>query len=259
MSDLRVFKRYEIKYMLSREQFEAFFGEYGNMLVPDEYHESLIQNIYYDTENFRLVRESLDKPVYKEKLRLRCYNEIKPGEKAYLEIKKKYEGIVYKRRERIVIDEAEAALAGKGKAESQIGKELEWFIKYYGNLRPAMYLSYKRKAWLVKGSDIRITFDSEITWRTKELDLLKGSYGELLHSDGRVLMEVKCGEALPIEFIRLLEKYNIYPTSFSKYGSAYAVLMQREAKKVKSRLPQTVSSREDRQYMWGRLGRVAGA
>ncbi len=227
MSDLRVFKRYEKKYLLSKEQFSAFFTEYFDKLDPDEYPENLIQNIYYDTANFRLIRDSLDKPVYKEKLRLRCYNEIHHGEPAYLEIKKKYEGIVYKRREKIDVDKAEAFVRGEGMSpESQIGKELQYFARFYGDLRPAMYLSYYRTAWVLKDDrDLRITFDTDLTWRTSDVNLISGSYGNKLLPEGSVLMEIKCGEAYPMELVRLLEKYSIFPTSFSKYGLAYSKLL----------------------------------
>ena len=231
MSDLRVFKRYEKKYLLTKEQFEAFFGEYVNRLDPDEYPENLIQNIYYDTPNYRLIRDSLEKPFYKEKLRLRCYNEIRHGEPAYLEIKKKYEGIVYKRREKIDVDKADAFVRGEGTVpESQIGKELDYFAKFYGNLQPAMYLSYYRTAWVEKENpSLRITFDTELTWRTEDVSLISGSYGEKLLPEGSVLMEIKCGDAYPLELVRLLEKYSIYPTSFSKYGLAYSKLALKAA------------------------------
>lgn len=261
MSDLRVFKRYEKKYLLSADQFESFFAEYRDRLVPDEYHESLIQNVYYDTDNYRLVRDSIDKPVYKEKLRLRCYNEIRPGENAYLEIKKKYEGIVYKRREKINIDVMKEFIEGKSGEDdekSQIGKELEWFVKYYGSLKPAMYLSYRRKAWLVKGTDIRITFDTDITWRTNEIDLIKGSYGEKLLEEGTVLMELKCGEAIPLDIVRLFTKYSIYPTSFSKYGAAYAVLTEEVARKAAETAAKAYRSPGERKVIWHGLGKVAG-
>ena len=231
MSDLRVFKRYEKKYLLTKEQYEAFFMDYFDKLDPDEYPENLIQNIYYDTENYRLIRDSLDKPVYKEKLRLRCYNEIKHGEPAYLEIKKKYEGIVYKRREKIDVDKADAFVRGEGtEPGSQIGRELEYFARYYGDLRPAMYLSYYRTAWVQKNDrSIRITFDTDLTYRTENVNLISGSYGAKLLPEGSVLMEIKCGDAYPLELVRLLEKYSIYPTSFSKYGLAYTKLALKAA------------------------------
>ena len=234
MSDVRVFKRYEKKYMLTKEQYEGFFNDYRKYLVPDEYHENFIQNIYYDTPNYRLIRDSIDKPFYKEKLRLRCYNEIRHGQNVYLEIKKKYDGIVYKRREKINIEDVNDFIMKQEKQpDSQIGKELTYFLKYYGELKPAMYLAYHRKAWVgTEDEGLRITFDTDSTWRIKDVDFFAGSDGNKLFKEGTVLMEVKCGEALPPEMVKLFNKYEIYPTSFSKYGAAYATLAKEAAKQA---------------------------
>ena len=222
---LKVFKRYETKYLLTREQFEGFVRDYGHMLHPDNFPENLIQNVYYDTPNHRLIRESIDKPVYKEKLRLRAYNEITSQDDAFLEIKKKYYGIVYKRREKMNVITAQNFVTDHvitDGVDSQIERELAWFINYYGDLVPAMYLSYNRVAKVHKEDpEIRITFDSDITFRNTDVNLLSGSYGTLLLNEGAVLMEIKVASYLPIEMVRVMEKYNIYPTSFSKYGEAY--------------------------------------
>ena len=138
---------------------------------------------------------------------------------------------MYKRREKIDVDKADAFVRGEGtKPESQIGKELEYFARFYGDLEPAMYLSYYRTAWVLKENPmVRITFDTELTYRTEDVSLLSGSYGDRLLPKGSVLMEIKCGEAYPLELVRLLEKYSIYPTSFSKYGLAYSKLALKAA------------------------------
>ncbi|MCR4840772.1 MAG: polyphosphate polymerase domain-containing protein [Lachnospiraceae bacterium] len=225
---LKTFERYETKYLLTKTQYEGFIKDYGCMLTPDDYPESLIQNVYYDTPNYRLIRESIEKPVYKEKLRLRAYNEIDETGTAFLEVKKKYEGIVYKRRETMNLKTARKMVEEKAAVsenDSQIKKELAWFVKFYGRLVPAMYLSYNRVAKVHKEDpDIRITFDRDITFRNKDVNLTSGSYGRKLLPEGSVLMEIKVPGYLPIDMVRVMEKYRIYPTSFSKYGEAYKIV-----------------------------------
>ncbi len=226
MSDIRIFKRQEKKYLLTKEQYELFAKRMGGELVPDEYGKCLIQNIYYDTEDYRLVRESNDKPIYKEKLRLRCYNEVTPADKAYLELKRKYKGTVYKRRERMNIVEAMDFIENPPEnPDTQIGRELVWFTHYYGRLKPAMYLNYERLAYLLKNhSDVRITFDYDIKWRAENISFFEEPYGNPLLENGEVLMEIKTMGALPIPFIRVMEELLIYPASYSKYGTAYKLL-----------------------------------
>lgn len=225
---LKTFERYETKYLMSAEQFKGFIKDYGHMLTPDDYPESLIQNVYYDTPNYRLIRESIDKPVYKEKLRLRAYNEIDDSGIAFLEVKKKYDGIVYKRRETMNLATAVNIVENRKEVPedaSQIEKELAWFVKFYGRLVPAMYLSYNRVAKVHKEDPaIRVTFDYNITFRNREVDLRRGSYGRQLLKDGEVLMEIKVPGYIPIDMVRVMEKYKIYPTSFSKYGEAYKMV-----------------------------------
>lgn len=226
MSDIRIFKRLEKKYLLTKEQYTELMSRIGSELIPDEYHECMVQNIYYDTSEYRLVRASIDKPVYKEKLRLRCYNNVTPEDSGYLEIKKKYEGVVYKRRERMNLKDAMDFVENPPeKPDTQIGQELAWFVKFYGELKPAMYLNYERLAYLLAyDRTVRITFDSDIRWRTDNVTFFDGPRGELLMSGGEVLMEIKTVGALPISFVRILEELKIFPVSFSKYGAAYKIL-----------------------------------
>lgn len=227
MGDIRVFKRYEKKYLLTKEQYEAFMSRIENELVYDEYHDCLVQNIYYDTPDYRLIRESIDKPVYKEKLRLRCYNQVTPEDSGYLEIKKKYKGIVYKRRDLMNLVEAQKFIEQPpGRPDSQIGRELSWFVSYYGSLKPAIYLNYERLAYLLDyDRSVRITFDKNIRWRADNITFFAGTSGNVLLENGEVLMEVKNNGSLPIPFVKIMEELKIYPTSFSKYGTVYKILM----------------------------------
>ena len=225
-----VFKRKEMKYLLSAPQYQRLTEELKDRIVPDDFPVSAISNLYYDTPDFRLIRTSLQKPKYKEKLRLRCYKVPNADTQAFLEIKKKAMGIVYKRRESLPYRRAVNYLAGKGPGgDSQIFRELDWMLRSYKTLAPAMFLSYDRLSF--KGREdpsVRLTFDRNILWRTTALDLAAGTWGEPLLSPGDRLMEIKIAGAMPIEIARILSELKIYKSSYSKYGSGYLQLLERE-------------------------------
>ena len=231
--DRQYFKRYEVKYILNECEYREFRERTKDLLVVDAYGESDICNCYYDTPDFRLIRNSMEKGIYKEKLRLRSYGvPKKKDDKVFLELKKKFDGIVYKRREILSYEQAiEALSSGKEHPfqavglDSQIYRELEWVLKYYENLYPAMYIAYKRIAMYepddVDNDGLRVTFDRNLIWRTDNVDLKAGIYGEPILSPGQRIMEVKAPEAIPLWFVRILEEMKLYPTSLSKYGRAY--------------------------------------
>ena len=224
-----VFKRKEMKYLMSSEQYEKLMEILSDKIIPDDFPTSAISNLYYDTPDFRLIRTSLQKPKYKEKLRLRCYKVPNATTQAFLEIKKKALGIVYKRRESLPYQRAVDFLAGKdpGK-DTQIFRELDWMLKSYKNLAPAMFLSYDRLSFKgVEDSSVRITFDQNILWRTTALDLSAGTWGEQLLEPGQKLMEIKISNAMPLWLAHALSECKIYPTSFSKYGKAYQTMISR--------------------------------
>lgn len=217
------FKRYEKKYLLSAEQYAAFTAAAGEHLVPDAYHKSLVCTIYYDTEDFELIRRSIEGPVYKEKLRVRSYGVPDENGCVFVELKKKFKGIVYKRRVQMTPKQAELWLAGAAPApaDTQITREIEWFLKM-NRVSPAVFIGCDRIAWVDKDDpELRITFDESIRWRRDRLDLTEGDSGEDLLEDGQVLMELKIPEAAPLWLARLLSDGEIFPRTFSKYGICY--------------------------------------
>lgn len=219
-----VFKRYEIKYMLTLEQKEKIISVMQEYMALDKYGRSSIRNIYFDTDSYRLIRRSIDKPKYKEKLRIRSYGQANEDSKVFVELKKKYDGIVYKRRIDLPCNVAFDWTEGKISclADTQISREINYFLKYYGTLKPAAYLSYEREAYYEKnGGSFRVTFDDNILFRTTDLSLLSDTYGEPLLEEGKVLMELKCSGGIPLWFVRILSAEKIYKTSFSKYGTGY--------------------------------------
>ena len=234
MDDFQMtFKRYEIKYLLDEKTYLELRKRLEGKMVVDQYGEKTVCNIYFDTPDSRLIRTSLEKPVYKEKLRLRSYGTPERNSTVFVELKKKYKGVVYKRREDMVLSEAEAYLyqGWKPGFSSQVLREIDWFLKYYGQITPAMYISYERIDMNeVKDSGLRVTFDTNILWRKEELNLKEGSWGNPILEPGQRLMEIKIAGAMPLWLGEILDKLYIYPVSFSKYGRAYQDQIKQEMK-----------------------------
>ncbi|MGN0978229.1 MAG: polyphosphate polymerase domain-containing protein [Faecousia sp.] len=223
-----VFKRWELKYLLTREQKERILQAMSPYMALDEYGRTTIRNLYYDTETYRLARHSMEKPVYKEKLRVRSYAQADPDSPVFVELKKKYQSIVYKRR--LSFPEAEAMAWVEGTQEratdTQIAQEIAYFLSYYEALHPTVFLSYDREAYYAKdGSDFRITFDEEILARREALSLEAPVWGTPLLDGSSVLMEVKCSTGIPLWLTRTLSREKLYKTSFSKYGAAYQIMI----------------------------------
>ena len=217
------FKRYEKKYLLSAEQYEQLRQRLDEYIEPDEYFASTVCSVYYDSENYGLIRHSIDGPVYKEKLRLRSYNVPGPEDTVFVELKKKYKGVVYKRRIGMTASQAAAYLSGAAPApeESQMTREIDWFVKVNAP-KPKVFIACDREAYRAKeDQELRITFDRDIRWRDTDLDLTAGSHGELLTQPGQVLMEVKIPGAAPLWLARILSELELFPRNFSKYGTCY--------------------------------------
>lgn len=224
MAFKEVFKRVEKKYVISNEQLDALMPAISKHMSGDSYGRSTIYNIYFDTPTHEIIRASIDKPVYKEKLRLRCYCRPDDETTAFVEIKKKYRGTVYKRRISMSYRDAMnfTCLGIPPEHDSQIAHEIKWLLGYYDRIAPAMILTYDRIAFFAKDDpELRITFDSDILSRDYDFDLSLGAYGTPLLGDGECLMEIKIPNAMPLWLVRKLDELRIFPESFSKYGSAY--------------------------------------
>lgn len=218
------FQRYEIKYLLTRTQKQAILEAMQPYMQLDRYGRTTIRNIYYDTENYRLIRRSLEKPAYKEKLRIRSYQKAGPEDPVFVELKKKYKDVVYKRR--LTLPEAQAMESFRYglplPVRSQIADEVEYYRAFYGRLRPAVFLSYEREAfYALDGGDFRLTFDENILYRESNFSLGSQAYGIPLLGQGQTLMELKTAGGLPLWMSHALNRIQVYHSSFSKYGMAY--------------------------------------
>lgn len=220
-----VFKRTEKKYIITLNQRKQLLELISSQICSDKFGESTVRSLYFDTDDFRLIRNSIDKPVYKEKLRLRSYSTPKADSNVFLELKKKYKGVVYKRRETLKYSEAMNYLNTRSKPiDTQIMKEIDWTMNYYNGLKPKMFIAYDRTAFYSKeDSNLRITFDKNVRFRNYDLELGKGSYGNLILDSGLFIMEIKILNSMPLWLSNALTKLKIYPSSFSKYGTAYAI------------------------------------
>ena len=219
-----VMKRYELKYLVSAEQ-RAFLEErlQGHMRV-DQYGETSIASLYYDTPDFRLIRTSIDKPEFKEKLRLRSYGLATQTSPVFLEMKRKAYGIVYKRRVQTTMPLVKKFFDGTGDicAEGQINTELTYFRDLYRELQPACLIIYDRTAYFEPEGDLRLTLDRNPRYRMTDLDLCTSMEGILLLPEGYSVLEIKVQQAIPLWLTAILSEAQIYKTSFSKYGAAYA-------------------------------------
>ena len=219
-----IFQRVEKKYMLTREQYEYLINAISPYMAPDQYGETEIRNIYFDNADNELIETSLLKPTYKEKLRLRSYGTPDNNSTVFFEIKKKYRGIVYKRRISMKLKEAYAYIDGGKLPESiegNIPTEIDYMMNRY-SLTPKAFISYKRVAWTCESDpDLRITFDRDITSRYDDTRLESTADGHKILPKDTVLMEIKIPGAMPLWLAHILSEKNIFPHSFSKFGTAH--------------------------------------
>lgn len=225
-----VFERTEKKYILTLSQRRRLLEVISRYIKPDEYGESTVCSLYFDTDDSRLIRHSMEKPVYKEKLRLRSYSTPKRDSNVFLELKKKYNGVVYKRRQTLKYTQAmDYIREGIMPNDSQIMREIDWAMQYYPGIAPKMFIAYDRTAFYSKTDhELRITFDRNVRFRTDNLDLAKGHYGERILDANLCIMEIKALSAMPLWLTQALSDLKIFPGSFSKYGTAYEITEQRK-------------------------------
>ncbi len=233
------FARFEKKYVITRAQKAKLLALIGSRLTPDSYGESTVCNLYFDTPDYRLIRASLERGVFKEKLRIRAYNFPDRDSNAFVEIKRKCEGVVYKRRASMSYGDALDYLCGSGhpSTDSQILREIDYFRSFYGEIQPSVALFYDRMAYYWKeNEDLRLTFDDNVRYRCDDFDLSCGDRGAETVSGERIILEIKLVDTFPLWLSEALDSLGIYPASFSKYGTAFQD-MQRKKKLPPVQIP----------------------
>lgn len=224
--DIYFFKRIEKKYRIGLTDKENLLSEISDKLIPDSHGKSRIFSLYLDTPDYRLIRASIEAKTYKEKLRLRCYGTPNDDSKVFFEIKKKFKGVVYKRRVAMTLSDAKNYIYnGRIPEDSQIMREIDYAMHFYNRPTPSTLITYDREAYYLKDAPyVRITFDSNIKYQSGELFRETESVSPILSSDEYVL-EIKTDGAMPLWLSHALDKCEILPSSFSKYGTAYREIM----------------------------------
>ena len=219
--------QHELKYILTEEQKSYLLACLPGHMQADRYGRTSIASLYYDTPDRRLIRTSVEKPPFKEKIRLRTYGPATDISPVYLEIKRKMQGEVYKRRIKTTIPQAEAFFSGTASPEGkgQIERELLYFRDFYRDLIPACLIVYERTAYLDPKDGVRLTIDEAPRYRFEDLSL-KGNFdGTLLLPQGLSILEIKTQQVIPLWLARILSEGSVYKCSFSKYGVAYRQLL----------------------------------
>ena len=235
MTTQKVFARNEIKYRIDRQMREELTAYMIPYMVPDAYGRSRILSLYYDTPDRLLARRSLEGPVYKEKIRLRSYGLARDDTTVFLELKKKYRQVTYKRRIGLSLRDAEDCLLGKrAVGTSQIARESDFTLKRYQNLLPACLISAEREAFYAKDDhEFRITFDENLLADREHLSLREEARGIPLTEKDEVLLEIKTDAAIPLWLCRFLSERKLNKASFSKYGTAYLTFLSDDRKTEK--------------------------
>ncbi len=248
---ISVMKRYELKYILTKEQLEYFKEKIDEYMKVDKYGLTSIASLYYDTPDFNLVTKSIEKPKYKEKIRLRSYGLAKENTPVFLEVKRKLEGIVYKRRIVSTENEVDQFMNNEGELKNdQISRELEAFKENYGLLEPKYLIIYDRVAYYQDDSNLRITIDMNPRYRVNDLNLHTSMDGISLLEEGSAILEVKVQHSIPLWLVDILTKGKIYQSSFSKVGTAHIRESEKKiaGKSATAKIPEMVVKGE---YQYG--------
>lgn len=227
------FERVEAKYILDRKTCRNVLKDISQHIVADVYPHSDITSIYFDSDDFRLIRHSLDKPDYKEKLRLRCYGEVNENSQVFMEIKKKYDGITYKRRQDMDYRQAmKYVVFDRMPVDSQIMKEIDYCRNGSDSqLNPKCLINYQRDSYAcLDDENLRITFDYDIRFTLDDLVLTNRNYQGKLLDDDKVILEIKMLHNMPLWLSATLDRYQLYPASYSKYGTVYQQYIMKGAK-----------------------------
>lgn len=230
MADIMIFKRREKKYLITQEDYMRLMGLIKEKLAPDKHGKSTVCSLYLDTPSYLLIRNSIDAVSYKEKLRLRSYG-VPNGEKnIFFEIKKKYKGIVYKRRVTMDLDTAYKYMESREKPfDSQIMREIDYMMKFYNYPQPNVCILCEREAFFgIDEPDVRLTFDRDLRYRRGFPNKENIREGTRIINANEYIMEIKTSGAMPLWLAGALSECGIYPGKFSKYAHAYYDIREKE-------------------------------
>ncbi|MBR6392641.1 MAG: polyphosphate polymerase domain-containing protein [Eubacterium sp.] len=229
---IATFKRYEKKYLITKEQLDSIMPLLLEHMELDEYcvggKEYRIYSIYYDTVNHDVIRANSQGLTYKEKMRIRSYYANNgPDDKVFMELKKKSEKVGNKRRIKIKLKDIEPFVNDgvmpetEGYLQNQVAKELAYFLSK-NKVRPALYVQYDRLAMFGReDKNFRMTFDRNVRVRRENFVFGESDKDELLLPDGFYIMEIKILGAIPLWLTSILSENKLFSRGFSKYGVKY--------------------------------------
>ena len=224
---METFRRVEKKYLLTASQYRELMKKIEPYVKADKFFAADISSIYYDTDRFELIRRSIEKPEYKEKLRIRSYRDAEEEDEVFVEFKKKLDGIVYKRRTRAVCKDVLEDISRCSFKDEQVGNEIRYALNYYGKLSPKIYIGCTRTSYVGKEDEnLRITFDRDIRYRMKDLSLRKSRNDKAVTEN--TVMELKIKDAMPLWLVKILDECKAYPRGFSKVGTAFTNALKGE-------------------------------
>lgn len=217
---METFRRFEKKYLIDKYQQKLLLDKIAPFILPDIYQNYSLMSIYFDNKQNSLIRRSIEKPFYKEKLRIRTYSPPSSDDEVYVEIKKKLDGVVYKRRTKAKYGELMDDIYKAKFKDQQVGEEIKYFLNYYGHLEPSYFITCERESYVGKDDkNLRITIDSDMKYRTNNLKLEKTKDDKPIND--LCILEIKADEVMPLWLANALDELKIYPTPFSKVGMAY--------------------------------------
>ncbi len=217
---METFRRYEKKYLLAIDQYLKLMEKLTGYVKEDKFSKTEIHSIYYDTDDYQLIRRSIEKPEYKEKLRARSYGTSKGDDPVYIELKKKLDGIVYKRRTKAFCDDVLNDISQASFRDEQVGNEIRYALNYYGKIAPKIYIGSVRTSYVARDDEkLRITFDEDLRYRIKDLSFSRSIEDRKLCD--RIVMELKVAGAMPLWLSAILDEVKAYPRGFSKVGTAF--------------------------------------
>ena len=222
MGFTKTFRRVEVKYLLTESQTQKFLKRIEPYVEKDLYFHTTINNVYYDTPSNDLIIKSINKPMFKEKLRIRSYGTPNLNNQIFVEIKHKYKGVVGKRRVSMSLKEFYDFVSTRSYDESnQIMKEIAYLFQHY-KLVPKCFIAYDRNSYRgILDSSLRITIDTNLRSRRYDLKMELGDYGTSFFDTPHSIVEVKVLGAVPLWLSRIFTELQVYPRGFSKYGNIY--------------------------------------
>lgn len=231
---IEIFRRREQKYLITTKQYEELVDRISPYMRPDKFGNNgkyTVTSLYFESNDWKIYYETKNKLKYRQKLRLRVYDDAALDSTAFFEVKQKHKKVVNKRRMRLPLSEAyryiyfpNRSLEEFETSNLQVLREIDYFRNLY-HLEPEMVVSYDRHALHHKeDADLRMTFDFNLRCRDDDLQLANGSYGDLFIDEDLVVLEVKVNDSVPLWLARILQELGCEQRSASKFCTSMELL-----------------------------------